>query len=286
MDRKEALKILGLNEDATNDEINKRMNILYRKFRQIEKDENGYTLEDIDKAYRIASGISYHDPVAEQKKKQRQENPNFIFKLLKIDEEKARNFIYYYKWHALIGLVVLAILITTIISFTTRVEPDLRILVVGELFLPDTTVFEERISEELDSVEEALVQNVFLGGNDPQLQMGMQMKYVAELAGGDNDIFIVDEEKYFEIAKQGGFKPVAQVTGNFDKIDLNEHSDLIVKIDSDDDTKHEPELYGIDVTESSLLKEAGIIGNRLIIAFPHTITNTDNAIEFFNLVVK
>ena len=89
MDRKEALKVLGLKEDATIDEIDKRMNILYRKFRNIEKDENGHTLEDIDKAYRIARGIAYHDPETELRKKKMRENPSFIFRLLKVDEEKA-----------------------------------------------------------------------------------------------------------------------------------------------------------------------------------------------------
>ena len=134
MDRKEALKVLGLKEDATIDEIDKRMNILYRKFRNIEKDENGHTLEDIDKAYRIARGIAYHDPETELRKKDA-ENPSFIFRLLKVDEEKARNFIYYHKWHALIGLIVLVVLISFIVSIATKVEPDLKILVAGDILL-------------------------------------------------------------------------------------------------------------------------------------------------------
>lgn len=286
MDRKEALKVLGLKEDATIDEIDKRMNILYRKFRNIEKDENGHTLEDIDKAYRIARGIAYHDPETELRKKKMRENPSFIFRLLKVDEEKARNFIYYHKWHALIGLIVLVVLISFIVSIATKVEPDLKILVAGDIFIADPTPVENLISDELENVTEPLVQNVFLGATDPQMQMGMQMKYVAELAQGENDIFIVDEDRYFEIAVQGGFKPITQVIGNEVQLDLDEHSDLLVKIELNDGVDYEPGLYGIDVTGSSFLKEAGIVGDRFIIAFPHSGTNIENAVEFFKLVIK
>ena len=286
MDRKEALRILGLNENASQDEINRRMDILYRKFRNIERDENGYTLEDIDRAYKIASGIAYYDPEEEKKIKKYKENPGFIFRLLKIDEYKARNFIHYYKWHALIGLVVLVVVISAIVSVVTKVEPDLRIFVAGDLFVVDSSAFEKLITDELPNVKEPLVQNAFLGAQDPQMQMGMQMKYVAELAGGENDILIVDEKRYFEIAKQGGFKPITEVMGNEIHIDLDKHSDLVVKPDPQDGVEYEPELFGIDVTDSSILKQAGIAGDRFIVAFPHSMKNTENAIEFFKLVIE
>ena len=113
---------------------------------------------------------------------------------------------------------------------------------------------------------EPLVQNVFLGATDPQMQMGMQMKYVAELAQGENDIFIVDEDRYFEIAVQGGFKPITQVIGNEVQLDLDEHSDLLVKIELNDGVDYEPELYGIDVTGSSFLKEA-LVGDSSLLHF-------------------
>ena len=53
LDREKAYEFMQLNIGAPNDEISKRYGILTRKFRTIEKDENGYTIEDITRAYNL-----------------------------------------------------------------------------------------------------------------------------------------------------------------------------------------------------------------------------------------
>lgn len=288
MDRKTALEILGLEEGATPEEINRRMNVLLKKYRQTERDEKGYTLEDIDKAYKIASGISVYDPEEEKKKQFRKQHPNPLSRLLKIDEEKAGNFFYYYKWHVAIALIVIVAVIYTIVSLTTRVEPDLKVIVTGNLLLPDTELLEERIENEMDGVSEALVQNVYMGAKDPQLQAAMQVKFVTEVTAGDNDIFIMDEECYRSLAVQGAFIPVEELLGSLERLGVHkeDYEDLIVEVKLSDGSSLIPALYGLDVTDSEILKEAGLSGDRIIASFARSGKETEKAVEFVKLMVK
>lgn len=289
MERDKALEILELPKDATIDDIERRMLVLYKKFRQLEKDERGYTLEDIDKAYKSLKGIVYTDPEEERKKKQRREKPNPIFRLLKIDEEKARNFIYYYKWHAIGILVAIIFVVTTVISIVNKVDPDLRILIAGKIYMAETEAFAEKISNELETVENAQVQNIYLSGETKsEADVAMQTKFTVEIAVGNNDIFIIDEEKYFMLAKQGAFRPVKEFIVDLSALGIDEtlNEDLIVTMELGDDVTYEPELYGIDVSGSKYLLDAGIISERMILAFGSAGEYPQNAAAFAKLILK
>lgn len=288
MDRKEALEILGLTEKATAEDITKRADILAKKFRHVSRDNKGHTLEDIENAYRVLSGITYHDEKAEQKIKYRKEHPNPFFKLLKVDEEKARNLIYYYKWHAVIAVVVIALITSMIVSMVNRVEPDLKILVTGDVYLAHTVIMEERIKTEIPDVTAPQVQNVFISEkNDPQMEVAMQTKFTVEIAAGKNDIYILDEQTYKNLAKQGVFRPIEEVLDGLGTLGIEESAleSLEVAIEIDDGNTYSPELYGLDVTDSTILQDAGVIGERLIIAIGRTGEDLQNAVKFLKILL-
>jgi len=289
MDRKKALDILELPQDATIEDIEKRIQVLYRKFRSTEKDERGYTFRDIDEAYRTLKGISFSDPEEEEKKRKRRERPNPVFKLLRIDEEKARNFIYYYKWHALaiIGVIILAVL--TIRSVINKVDPDLKILIAGKIYVEDTSSLASRIDEVLETVNNAQVQNIYLTGEmNTQADIAYETKFTVELTAGNNDIFIIDEEKYFMLAKQGAFRPVGEIIGDLDSLGIDEklNEDLMVAMELDDGETYEPALYGIDVTGNKYLQDAGATAERMIMAFGIMGQYPENAAAFAELMLK
>lgn len=289
MDKEKALEILELSQDATIEDIEKRILVLYKKFKQHKKDDRGYTFEDIDKAYKCLKGIIYSDPEEEKKKKHRQENPNPFFKLLKVDEEKARNFIYYYKWHAvgLVALITVAILI--VLSLVNRVDPNLKILITGKVYLSETNALAENITSKLEAVENTQLQNIYLSGEaKTEADVALQTKFAVEIAAGNNDIFIVDEEKYFMLATQGAFKPVKEIIGDLEALGIDEkqHEDLIVTMDISDDTTYEPDLYGIDVSDNKYLLDAGIMADRMILAFGSAGDYPENAKAFAELILK
>lgn len=269
MDRKTALEILDLQEGATPEEITKRVNVLYKKFQRLEKDEKGHTLHEVEEAYKFLNGITYRDIKAEEERKYRQEHPNPLFKLLRVDEEKARNAIYYYKWPVLIGIAVLALVLSFVLTIVNKKEPQIRILVTGEVFLGDTAPMEERITKEIPEITEIQLQNIYLVDYaDNQMQYAMQTKFFLEVSDGRNDIFILDYENYEYLAKQGVFKDFGQYIEEWgipqDIVDASQ--DLRVAKDLDDGNTYEPALYGLDVTNSKFLVESGVMGERLILA--------------------
>lgn len=289
MDKEKALEILELPQDSSVDDIERRIAVLYKKFKNIEKDERGYTIQDIDKAYMIVKGITYSDPEEEKKKKERRENPNLLFKLLGVDEEKARNFIYYYKWHALGLFAIIAVTVMIVLSIVNRVNPNLKIIITGKVYIAETAVFSEKITNELESVENTQVQNIYLSGeSNSEADVAMQTKFAVEIAAGNNDIFIIDEEKYFMLATQGAFKPVKDFIGDLSAFGLDEelNEDLIVTMDLGDDITYEPELYGIDVSNNTYLLDAGVMADRMILAFGAAGEYPENAKAFTKLLLE
>ena len=270
MNRKEALKILDLNDNATSEEISKRVSVLSKKYRKNESDEYGKTLKDVEEAYRFLNGISFFDEEAEKQREYRKKHPNPVYKLLKIDEEKASNIIYYYKWHAVIWIIVLGVIVSLIVSIVNHKDPDIKILLTGEVYLSDTSPMEETIKNKMPEIEETQVQNVFVSesSTDSQMQMAMEQKFFIEVSSGDNDIFIIDEKTYEYLAKQGYFKPIDDFISQLELNDseLVKSQDLKVAIDLEDGKIYEPQLYGIDITDNRFLKDAGVMGKRLFIA--------------------
>ncbi|MCX7773518.1 MAG: hypothetical protein N2376_10455 [Clostridia bacterium] len=287
MDREKALRILGLPDGATPDDITKRVDVLYRKFRQMEKDENGSTFADVEAAFRLLMGITYRDEEEEKKKKHRQEHPNPILKLLKIDEEKARNAVYYYKWPVLITLLVAALLVSIVLTAVNKREPDLKVIIAGNISAADTVPLENRIKKEIPRVKEILVQNIILADDlNPQMQVAMQQKLMVELAEGKNDIYIMDEATYRDLAKSGAFIPLEDTYISLN-IPKGNPEDLMLPLQLDDGKTYEPRLYGLDVTRSSMLKDAGIVTNgRIIVSIGHDSIWPENAIEFIRKLLE
>ena len=289
MDRKLALEILELQEDVSSEEIEKRVLVLYKKFKQGGRDSRGYTIEDVEKAYKTLSGKVYKDAEEEKKKERRKKNPNPVFKLLKVDEEKARNFIYYYKWHGIAIILIVLVIALTINSLANRDEPNLKIIIGGNLYISDSQIIEEEISLMTGGSIDAQVQNVYLAdGGNSQIEMGMQAKFMVELLAGNNDIFILDEDKFMQLAKQGAFKPVEEVLGDINSIgiDIKLNEDLFVAAESDGEHEDKKELYGIDISSNRLLRDAGVTGERMILAFGYSGENLNNTIIFVNKLLE
>lgn len=283
MDRKEALEILELTEYASSEEIENRISVFYKKFKQVKTDSRGYTIFDVEQAYNTIRGITYTDEEEEKKKKYRREHPNPIFKFLKVDEKKAGDFIYYYKWHGLIILLLIVFVTLTIYSIVNRVEPNLKILITGNTYIDDPKILEEKISLETKGLINAQVQSIYLPEEiDSQIDLAMQTKITVELAAGNNDIFIVDEFNFLQLAKQGAFKPVKSLLEDISALGINnEGKDIFfVSVKSEDGLKNGEVIYGIDISDNNLLRDAGVKGEILVLAFGNTVENSKNTIIF------
>lgn len=383
MDRKEARKILGVTKETSRNDIERKYSILLKKHRassmRVEAaDEDAaegnapvsgsaqpsesalklaesnpqnisateeYTFDQITEAYNVLMG--YEVKIKEQP-------PSKMAPLLKkagIDEKKARNFLYYYKFYIL-GVLLLAIaLFYGIRSFVNRVDPDFNIAFLGSFSYYDAVEkLSDSIKENIPAIKEPGIDGAYLttadftdnrqsgdqtssgnqsannnnpdstatqpqtGGkqqtNNLQIsgdqQYAMQMKAMVLISAGDIDVFIVDRDRFFQYAKQGVFLSLDDIAPKLGA-DMDKNKEFITKADNTDpldtdgnktsgsgtgsaegtsDAAIQAHLYGIDVSDSKLLKETGVIGPESIAAIFAGTKRLDKAEEFIKFLMK
>ncbi|MBO5408497.1 MAG: hypothetical protein J6A61_03730 [Clostridia bacterium] len=57
--------------------------------------------------------------------------------LKRFSKEWWKNYFFYYKWHTLIALIAIVLIVGTVIDMATRVEPDIYLLFSGDYVLSD-----------------------------------------------------------------------------------------------------------------------------------------------------
>lgn len=284
MDRRRALEIFGLREDATKETIVKRYNVLFKKMKYSGTEDVGYTPKELDEAYKLLMGFEYRDPEEERRKRERQEHPNPILKALRIDPDKFSNFMYYNKWKFIVGALILAFAVWIIVSLTSRVDPDFKMIIAGEISVADTDAVEEALKP-LMGVNEPQVQDIPISDElDSSLQSVYEEKLSVEVMAGQNDVFILDMNLYKRLAPFGVFVPL---NDKLDELGVDNYDeDLLVAVQTDDGGNSAPAFYGVDVSGSRILKEQGIQGEKLIAAMMANAENPEKALEFIKMLVE
>ena len=280
MDKKDAYQILGLKEGASKEQIQNKYNILIKRYRMgIDKDDKDsqVDIERIDMAYNLLMGYHIEEPAGNKPYK-----PNPILKKMGVDEKKAQNFLYYYKFH-IIGAIVLVILAVFFIKdIVGKVPSDLDVALVGEIYCNDTELFKQNILDKMPELREMSIDAAtFFEGMDGQMEYAMNMKTMVLFGGGTVDIFFLDKDSYEKFCLQGAFANLDEVAGNL-KADEDKNSDLLLKTEEDQE-KH---LYGIDVSDSKLLEESGVIGERIIAAIRVNAKHYENAVRMLELLLE
>lgn len=285
MDREKALDILGLHEDATVEDVSRRYDVLFKKFKYADTDNKGNTKDQLEEAYRLLMDLDFHDPEAERKKIARKEHPNPLFKLLKIDEEKASNAIYYYKWKVLIGIVILALAVSFILGIINRVDPDLKVVFAGEIVISETAPLENQIIAGMENVKAPQIQCITLTDQlDSQTESISVQKLSLELMSGKNDILVMDMKIYQEYASYGAFKSLNDMK---DELGIKSYDkNLEVAVITEDGQEYPAQLYGVDVSKSPLLRDYGVMGGTLIAALLPNGDNPVNANEYFKKLIE
>lgn len=282
LDIKEAYKILGVRENASRDEVERRFAIILKKYRmagtgQADEEDSKIDIDKVTKAYNLIMGYEEQLPEEEVNKK-----PNPVFQKIGLDEKKTRNFLYYYKYHIIIGIIALIAIIATLKSCITRVDPDLNLAFVGEFYYSDSESLKQAIKNKVPDIKEPGIDGVILSGNlDPQQEYAMHMKAMVLFAAADVDIYILDKENFEKYAKQGAF---ASLDGLVDtlKIDMSKNSEYRIKLEGSE----EEHLYGVDVSENPIFEESGIMGGEKIAAMAIKVKNYENAVKLLKMLLE
>lgn len=281
LDEQKALSMMDLNPDATKDEIAKRYGVLARKFRTIKQDENGYTIEDITSAYNLLMGITYKDDKEQERQKALRENPPLLAKVLKKDPVKLENFFHYYKWHMLIAAVLLVVVAFTVRSCVNRVPSDLTVIMTGYMFAEDETIIEADIAEKLPELKAPDVLTMGSDGSDLQFEYTVQMKLMAMLTAEDVDIIFMDQSKFESLSRQGVLLPLEDQMSAlpFSAEDYVQGAIDLEESDEGEPVYGLPAAYGVDITQSSFVKDNYIYGEKIIAGIAINSKHMESALK-------
>ena len=283
LENRETHEILGVRRNASRGEIEKKYTIFLKKYRasgsQDEKDAaEKADFEEITNAYNILMG--YEEKQIEKNIK----NPNLFMKKIGIDEKKAENFFFYYKYHMIFGIIILVFFIFTLKGCIERVNPDFTTAFIGQILYnsTDNEDLKQQIKAAVPEIKEPGFDGAFFSGDFKNEQdYAMQMKTVTLFAAGGIDLFILDKESFSKYGQQGAFVSFDDIADKLG-VDKTKNIDCFLKTD-DDKIKH---LYGIDISNSKLLKDNKILGNKMIAAIPVNSKQQDKALKVLKLLLK
>jgi hypothetical protein len=253
--------------------------------------EENYSFDQVVQAYNILMGYEV---------KVKEAPPSKAAPLLKkagIDEKKARNFLYYYKYYILGAIAAVIALVFIIKGCVNRVEPDFSTAFIGEIFYTDSSALEEEIRENVPEINEPQIDSAFLSENSQSdQQYAFEMKAVILTVAEEVDLFIMDKKNYEKYAKLGLFLNLDEIAPDLG-VDISTCGEYILSVENNNETEEDGEalkekteepahLYGIDVSNSKVLKDSGIKANEMIASINVNSKNTDKAIKVLELLMK
>lgn len=348
MDKKEARKILGVSKDASKAEIERKYAILLKKHRQEvyrdTQDEQAQQNEDeINPGSAPTDGgsVTHHDAAKAEydfdliteayntlmgyKVEVREEAPSRLAVFLKkfgLDEKKTDNFLHYYKYYILVGILIVITMIISIGSCVNRPDYDFNIAFIGKIYYYDSVdALRSSIKEKIQIIEEPGIDGAFLSEDGlGEQQYAMEMKAMTLLYAGDIDVFILDRTTYERYAKLGAFMSLDESAPRLG-VDTSKHQDLVLAVQRNDELLEygetddsvegdqageesdasdgpgtdtagessrsgEKHLYDIYITDSKELKEAGIVADEMVAAIFAGCQQLDKAEEFLRFLLK
>lgn len=247
-----------------------------------------YSFEQVTQAYNVLMGYEV---------KTQEEPPSKAAPLLKkagIDEKKARNFFYYYKYHILAAIVAIVSVVFIVKGCVTRVEPDFNIAFIGRISYSDAAdKLKEAIKANVPEIKEPGFDGAFIAADDKSdQQYAMVMKATVLFAAGEVDLFILDKENYLKYAKNGAFMDLDEIAPKLG-VDMEKNKENIVGIvETDIETgeekpvSSEKHLYGLNISNSKVLKESGVIGTDFIAAIHVNGKKGEQAVKLLQFLLK
>lgn len=291
---KEAYEALGLPENATKEELEKRYYLLTRKaraerMREHSEPSTGETidLELINRAYRFI-----HEYEEQQASKQFIEQNYGKYKKMAETKRKWDHFIHYYKFHILGAIAVLLLIGYGIKSYIDHREEQQRlaslppaslsVMFFGEYFYgdgfgSDTEPLGQDIVKLFPDWKRVVAGLTYVPSQMRSEQdMALIQKSMLVVMTDKSDLYILDKDNFTKLAKQGAFLPLDEVGGPAIRPLLKTGATLKEK-EEEQDKEH---VYGIDLTDSPLSELLGVTGKQFIAAIRNTAEHQANAETF------
>jgi hypothetical protein len=335
MTKKEARKILGVTNETSRENIERRYGMYLKRYRMeleqakmaakqeladnqeesavnaadaADAAEQGsavipdkaqrsleYDFDQITQAYNVLMG--YEVTVKE-------EPPSKVAPLLKkvgIDERKTKNFFFYYKYHILVGILLLITIAFTIRGCVNRVKPDFNIAFIGRFdYSSASDDLSERIKANVPEILEPGIDGAYIAeDNFGEQEYAMKMKATVLVMAGNIDVFIMDKACFERYAKQGAFVSLDEIAPRLG-VNLEESKELILRVEDDsleieDGSAEKPDsaqmpqeehLYGINVSDSTVMRQSGVIGDEMIASIYVGCEQVDKAEKLIQFLME
>jgi len=297
---KEAYALLGLPEDATKEDVEKRYFILLRQARAKDaRREDGQEAQDnvdfetINQAYKQI--LNYEDQQTEAQFNQDQYGK---YKKMAGVAQKTDHFFHYYKFHLLGAIALIIVIIIGINSYMDRqaekerlanLPPiDVSVMFHGEFLQhdqnQDKSVVEDYLLAQFPEWQR-ISADVTYDPSEPknEYDMASVQKALLSLITEKSDVYILDKNSFNKLAKQGLLQPLDDVYEQRLKPLLpSEAAAFKLKLE-EDTTEH---VYAVEITSSPLLKELPLAYNNMVAGIRVDAAHRDNALLFIERMLK
>jgi hypothetical protein len=300
-DLKQAYETLGLPENATREEVEKRYEILLRRARQQEiRKEDGGTLDfsEVNRAYRFI--VDYKNKQAVNTINEQQYGK---FKGYAKQAEKLDHFFSYYKWHLLAGIATVALIIYGIVAYVDHREEQARLAALPPVDLE--AMFLGRFyfqggADRTDELEAAMLKQfpewkrveadvlAYNMASQDSMDYAMLQKVTVLLATERPDVYILDSDSYQWIARNGVLVNLDDVVeGRFKDLlpegaavraFVPDRDELAGNADPEAPVSGEEHVFGIDIGKSPLAKKLPLHMQEMIVGIRIDAKNPENAL--------
>lgn len=270
LDLTKAYALLGLNENATEEELENRYALLLRRKRNRSEDEDRAagepTMSEITEAYNLIKGAA----IAEQIKQKEPKN-----------KAVARaGYIYeYYRWHIIGTILAIVLIFYTVSSIMDNrseekriANADLKVTLFMDYQIKEPAPFEVKLLEGLKDWKDIHLVEQF-APMDPKDEYGMAMlqKAMISMAADKADLYIMDTGNFEKYGKQGAFLNLAHEPGLANTVKEKRRSLDIEKEGN--------QWVGIDVSDSPALKSLNLPAGDRIAVIRINAEKKDNALK-------
>lgn len=148
-------------------------------------------------------------------------------------KKKWNNYWYYYKWHTLVGVFIIIVLIVSIKSCMTRINPDIQIMLRTNFFIPEESVnkMENALAPYCkdyngDGKTVVFINNIYISEDNPamlEMKRTNEQKVMVLLASGDTPIIFGNKDYIDSLNEQFPlFKTESMSNENSNIIKLND----------------------------------------------------------------
>lgn len=277
LDLNKAYSLLGLHENATEEEVEKRYEILLRRKKGRSEEEDRAagepTMAEITEAYNTIKGTKLQELIKEKEPKSK-------------SVQRAGHIWEYYRWHIIGSIVAIVLIIYTFTSImdnrneAKRIErADVKINFFADFQVENADPLEVKLLQDLKDWKD--VHFIYqYAPTDPKDEYGMAMlqKAMISMAADKVDVYITDPANFQKFGSQGAFLKLDEIPGLSGLADAKK---LKLNVDGEGQV-----WAGIDVTDSPALQELKLPPGTKIAAIRVNADKKDNAAKTLEWLTK